>query len=153
MKTSAVILILVWTGKLLTAVWILSKSNQNVADALVWDYSLWWLYTSLNDDLVFFLSPASCHTVWKLWTGWMEFSVPKASWQEMSGRNLHHQRQRHRQGFVGKFLCNGSSLSGLAASFCLQFQTTWRSKSGQPEGWHLCWWEALDPLFVWGLME
>lgn len=45
----------------------------------------------------------------------MEFNVPKASQQEMSRRDMHLQRESHRQGFVGRFLCNGSSLSGLAA--------------------------------------
>lgn len=62
----------------------------------------------------------------KVWTRRMEFNVPKASWQEMSRRDMHLQRESHRRGFVGKFLCNGSSLSGLAAS-------SWASTSKTPE--------------------
>lgn len=55
----------------------------------------------------------------KMWTRRMESNVPKASWQEMSRRDMHLQRPSHRQGFVGRFLhCSGSSLSGLAVSSC-----------------------------------
>lgn len=44
---------------------------------------------------------------------WWNLAFPR---QEMSRKDMHLQRPSHRQRFMGRFLFNGSSLLGLAAS-------------------------------------
>lgn len=92
----------------------------------------------------------------KMWTRRMESNVPKASWQEMSRRDMHLQRPSHRQGFVGRFLhCSGSSLSGLAVSSCAS-----NSKTPEEENQVIQSIQRLTPLlhgeqfpsFVWGFV-
>lgn len=83
-----------------------------------------WLIVTLRINC--FVLPLNCiEVVWcilhlprqfehKLWTERMESNVPKASWQEMSRRDMHLQRASHRQGFVGRFLlCVAALCQGL----------------------------------------
>lgn len=62
----------------------------------------------------------------------MESNVPKASWQEMSRRDMHLQRPGHRQRVCGKVSTRQWQLSVRACCLllCLQFQNTRRRKSG-----------------------
>lgn len=92
----------------------------------------------------------------KLWTKRMESNVPKASWQEMSRRDMHLQRPSHRQGFVGRFLlCAMAALcQGLLPPPEPPLPKHPKKKIRpfcQSEGWHRCC-TACNPLFMWGFI-